>query len=158
MSTHASPGTAIAVLIAAFVFGLGGGAVVGTLSDPTNAEAASPSAGPTSASPTETTPASSISLMAEQNSVSPNEKIDITGRLAPAVGGVELIIQRSLDGGEWDAFPEPDDPVTVTTDADGSFSTWVVTGRTGENRFRVVGEVGEEALESEPVTVTIAES
>jgi hypothetical protein len=157
MSTNASPGTATAVLIAALVLGFGGGAVVGNLSELTNAEAASPTAGPTNASPTETTPASSISLTAEQNSVSPNEKIDMTGRLEPAVGGVELIVQRSLDGGEWGAFPDADDPVTVTTDGDGSFSTYVVTGRTGENRFRVVGEVGEEALESEPVTVTITE-
>jgi hypothetical protein len=158
MSTHASPGTATAVLVAALVLGFGGGAVAGNLTDPTNAEAASPSAGPSSTGPTETTPASSISLSAEQNNVSPNERINMNGQLEPAAGGVELIVQRSLDGGKWGVFPDADDPVTVTTADDGSFSTWVVTGRTGENRFRVVGDVGDETLESEQVTVTIAKS
>jgi hypothetical protein len=155
MSTHASPGTATAVLVAALVLGFGAGALVGSISGPTNAEAASPSAAPTT--PAETTPASAISLSAEQNDVSPNERINMSGRLEPAAAGVELIVQRSLDGGEWGAFPDSDDPVTVTTDDDGSFSTWVVTGRSGENRFRVVGEVGDETLESKPVTVTITE-
>ncbi len=43
----------------------------------------------------------------------------------------------------------------MTTDDDGTFSTYVITGRTGENQFRVVGEVDDVRLESEPVTVTI---
>lgn len=156
MSTHASPGTATAVLIAALILGLGGGAVIGNVSGPAGAQAVTPSPSPTS--PAETTPASSVTLSAEQSNVSPDERIDMTGQLEPAAGGVELIVQRSLDGGTWGAFPDADDPVTVTTDDDGSFSTWVVTGRSGENRFRVVGQVGDETLESEPVTVTITES
>jgi hypothetical protein len=154
MSTRASPGTATAVLVAALALGLGGGAIVGTLGDEKNA-AASPTAAATGASPAQTTPPSSISLSSAQSSISPSEQIDMTGQLEPAVGGVELIVERSLDGGEWSAFPDADDPVTVTTEEDGTFSTWVVTGRTGKNQFRVVGKVGDEQLESEPVTVTI---
>ena len=154
MSTHVSPGTATAVLVTALVLGFGGGAFVGTLGGRTDA-AASPTTASSSAAPTETTPPSSISLSAEQTSVSPSEQIDMTGRLEPPVDGVELIIERSLDGGEWGVFPDADDPVTVTTDEDGTFSTYVITGRTGENRFRVVGQVDDELLESEPVTVTI---
>jgi hypothetical protein len=154
MSTRASPGTATAVIVAALALGLGGGAIAGTLGDENNA-VASPTAPATGASPAQTTPPSSISLSAEQSSVSPSERIDLTGQLEPPVGGIELIVERSLDGGEWASFPEADDPVTVTTEDDGTFSTWVVTGRTGENQFRVVGKVGDEELESEPVTVAI---
>jgi hypothetical protein len=154
MSTQASPGTATAVLVAALVLGFGGGAVIGNLSE-LNAQAAAPPAPSISAPPTETTPALSVRLSAEESSVSANEQIDMTGQLEPAVGGVQLIVQRSHYGGDWAAFPDEDDPVTVTTDDDGSFSTYVVTGRTGENQFRVVGEVDGQALESEPVTVTI---
>jgi hypothetical protein len=154
MSTRASPGAATAVLIAALVLGFGGGAVVGTLAGQTDATA-SPSVAPTNATPTETAAASSVRLTAEQTSVSPNEQIDMAGQLEPPAAGVELIVERSLDGGEWGPFPDADDPVTVTTQDDGTFSTWVVTGRTGENQFRVVGQVGDELLESDPVTVTI---
>jgi hypothetical protein len=155
MSTHASPGTATAVLVAALVLGFGGGAVAGSLGSANDAAATSTSAPATSASPTPTTPATSITLSAEQTSISPSEQFDMTGRLEPAVGGVELIVERSLDGGEWGPFPDADDPVTVTTDDDGTFSTYVVTGRTGKNQFRMVGEVDDERLESDPVTVTI---
>ena len=155
MSTHASPGTATAVLVAALVLGFGGGAVAGSLGGDNDTPAGSPSPTATSVSPTPTAPANSIILSAEQTSISPSEKFDMTGQLEPAVGGVELIVERSLDGGEWGPFPDGDDPVTVTTADNGTFSTYVVTGRTGENQFRVVGEVGEERLESEPVTVTI---
>jgi hypothetical protein len=154
MSTYASPVTATAVFVAAVVLGFGGGAIAGNLGELTDA-AGNPPVASATATPTETTPASSISLSAEQSSVSPNEKIDLTGTVQPAVGGVELIVERSLDGGEWGAFPDAADPVTVTTDDDGTFSTYVVTGRNGENQFRLVGQVGDELLESEPVTVTI---
>lgn len=154
MSSRASPGTTTAVVIAAAVFGFGGGAVAGNLDD-TSADG--PPAAPTTASsPAPTTPASSVSLTAEQTSVSANDRINMAGTLDPAVGGVELIVERSLDGGKWSAFPDATNPVTVTTGDDGSFSTYVVTGRTGQNQFRVVGQVGEQRLESQPVTVTIS--
>jgi hypothetical protein len=156
MSTNASPGTATAVLVAALVLGFGGGAIAGRLGALPAGSAASPSESAASLSPSPTTPASSVSLSAEQTTVSPNDQIDMTGQLEPAVEGVELVVERSLDGGEWGPFPDADDPVTVTTRDDGSFSTYVITGRTGQNQFRVVGEVDNERLESEPVTVTIS--
>lgn len=155
MSAHASPATAVAVLVAALVLGFGGGVIAGRVGELWAGDG-TPSAPATSAIPTETAPASSISLTAEQTSVSPNDQIDMVGQLEPPQGGVELVVERSLDGGDWSAFPDADDPVTVTTDDDGSFSTYVVTGRTGQNQFRVVGEVGEELLASEPVTITIS--
>jgi hypothetical protein len=140
MSTRASPGTASAVLVAALVLGFGGGAFAGNLGTGSEASAGSLPAAAT-ASPTPSTPASSVSLSAPQTSVGANEKIDMTGR---------------LDGGDWSVFPDADDPVTVTTRDDGSFSTYVITGRVGQNQFRVVGQVGDERLESEPVTITIS--
>lgn len=80
----------------------------------------------------------------------------MTGQLEPAVGGIEFTVERSLDGSEWSIFPDAADPVTVTTRDDGSFSTYVVTSRAGQNQFRVVGQVDGERLESAPVTVTIS--
>lgn len=156
MSAHASPGAAAAVLLAALILGFGAGAFAGNLSAGPDAAANAPPATATSPSPTPTTPASSINLTAEKASVSPNEQIQMSGTLEPAEAGVDLIVERSLDGGEWGPFPDADDPVTVTTEDDGTFSTWVVTSRTGENRFRLVGEVAGKQLESEPVTVTIS--
>jgi hypothetical protein len=137
------------------VLGFGGGAIAGSLGSGTEASAGLPSAPASSASPTPT-PENSVSLSAEQTSVSANQQIDMTGRLEPAEAGVEFTVERSLDGGDWSAFPDASDPVTVTTRDDGSFSTYVVTGRAGQNQFRVVGQVGGERLESEPVTVTIS--
>jgi len=155
MSTRASPGTASAVLVAALVLGFGGGAFAGNLGSGSEASAGSPPAAST-ASPTSSTPASSVSLLAPQTSVGANEKIDMTGQLEPAEADVEFTVERSLDGGDWSVFPDADDPVTVTTRDDGSFSTYVITGRVGQNQFRVVGQVGDERLESEPVTITIS--
>jgi hypothetical protein len=155
MSTRASPGTASAVLVAALVLGFGGGAFAGNLGIGSEASAGSPPAAAT-ASPTPSTPASSVSLSAPQTSVGANEKIDMTGQLEPAEADVEFTVERSLDGGDWSVFPDADDPVTVTTREDGSFSTYVITGRVGQNQFRVVGQVGDERLESKPVTITIS--
>jgi hypothetical protein len=155
MSTRASPGTASAVLVAALVLGFGGGAFAGNLGIGSEASAGSPPAAAT-ASPTPSTPASSVSLSAPQTSVGANEKIDMTGQLEPAEADVEFTVERSLDGGDWSVFPDVDDPVTVTTREDGSFSTYVITGRVGQNQFRVVGQVGDERLESKPVTITIS--
>ncbi|MET0640877.1 MAG: hypothetical protein ABWZ36_00115 [Jiangellaceae bacterium] len=153
MSTRASPGTASAVLVVALVLGFGGGAFAGNLGSGSEASGSPPAA---TASPTPSTPASSVSLSAPQTSVGANEKIDMTGQLEPAEADVEFTVERSLEGGEWSVFPDADDPVTVTTRDDGSFSTYVITGRVGQNQFRVVGQVGDERLESEPVTITIS--
>lgn len=46
--------------------------------------------------------------------------------------GATLQVQRSLDGGPWSNFP------TDATVHDGKFGTYIQTGRTGTNRFRVI--------------------
>jgi hypothetical protein len=155
MSSHASPRSVVAILLTAAAVGLGGGAYAGNARDdagntPTTATTATPS--PSASA----TPTSTITLTAAQSAVGASERIDMTGRLEPPVAGVELTVERSLNGSDWDTFPDADDPVTVTTDDNGEFSTYVQTGRSGENQFRVVGQVGDAFLESEPVVVTIS--
>jgi hypothetical protein len=157
MSTHASPRSVVAILLTAAAAGFGGGAYAGNVGDdagnaPTTATTATASGSPSESA----TPTSTITLTAAQSSVAASERIDMTGRLQPPVAGVELTVERSLNGSDWDTFPDADDPVTVTTDDNGEFSTYVQTGRSGENQFRVVGQVGDAFLESEPVVVTIS--
>lgn len=158
MSTRASRGAAAATLIAAAVLGFGGGALTGTAAggeDPSTDNGADTSPSSTQ-SPSDTAdPAGAISLSAAKATFAANEKIDLTGALDPAAGGVELKVERSLNGSDWDSFPDAENQVTVTTKDDGTFSTYVQTGREGENQFRVVGQVGENFLESEPVVVTV---
>jgi hypothetical protein len=155
MSSQASPRSVVAILLTAAAVGFGGGAYAGNSGD--DAGNAPTTATTPSGSPSESaTPASTITLTAAQSSVAASERIDMTGRLQPPVAGVELTVERSLNGSDWDTFPDADDPVTVTTDDNGEFSTYVLTGRNGENQFRVVGQVGDEFLESEPVVVTIS--
>lgn len=154
MSSRASAGAAAAALIAAAVVGVGGGAILGNLGAEPEAAAGDGTASQAAAAETPT-PAASITLRAARTTVAANERIDLTGALEPAAGGIELKVERSLDGSQWDSFPDADDQVTVTTTDDGTFSTYVVTGRSGENQFRLVGQVGGEFLESAPVTVTV---
>lgn len=157
MSTRASRGAAAAILVAAAVVGFGGGAVAGSAlgsEDPAqgSGSSASPSA---SQSPSDTPASAAITLSAAKTAFAANEKIDLTGLLEPAAGGVELKVERSLNGSDWDSFPDPDGQITATTKDDGTFSTYVQTSREGENQFRVVGQVGEDFIESEPVVVTV---
>lgn len=83
-------------------------------------------------SPTETEsekPERDIALSASQTAVAPMEQIDLTG-VYPSGEGAILQVQR-FEGG-WEDFP-----VTVSVSG-GTFATYVQTGRTGRQRFRVV--------------------
>lgn len=71
-----------------------------------------------------------ISLSAAQTAVSPMEQIDLTG-VYPSGEGAILQVQR-FEGGGWEDFP-----VTATV-SNQTFATYVQTGRTGVQRFRVV--------------------
>jgi hypothetical protein len=159
MSTRASRGAAAAILVAAAVVGFSGGVIAGNAvgsEDPNAAGGSESSASPAaSQSPSDTEPAAAITLSAAKTAFATNEKIDLTGVLEPAAEGVELKVERSLNGSDWDSFPDPEDQVTAKTKNDGTFSTFVQTGREGENQFRVVGLVGEVSIESEPVVVTV---
>jgi hypothetical protein len=97
----------------------------------------------------------SLTLSADSTSVSPGTRINLDGTLEPSVGGVELRVERSVDGGEWASFPDDSSQVTTQTKSDGRFSTWVNTSRQGENQWRLVGTVDGERVESNTVTVTV---
>jgi hypothetical protein len=86
-----------------------------------------PTAGATA---TSEAPEFPISLSAGQNQVSAMEEIDLTG-VYPGGEGAVVQVQR-FEGGRWNDFASVDAVVTNET-----FSTFVQTGQTGVNRFRV---------------------
>ncbi|HEU4543436.1 MAG TPA: protein kinase family protein [Jiangellaceae bacterium] len=96
-----------------------------------------------------------ISLTADPTSVAGSQRITLSGAIEPAQEGVVLRVERRLGGGDWSGFPDSNNPVTTTTQAGGDFSTWVQTGRTGENEWRLVGEVDGEEIASSTVSVTV---
>ncbi len=86
-----------------------------------------------SPSPTETKskkPKKQISLTSPQNQAAPMARIDLTGTYQQGEGAI-LMVQRH-ENGSWSDFG-----VTMSVSG-GTFSTYVQTGRTGEQRFRVV--------------------
>ena len=90
-------------------------------------------------------PAEGISLASTQQSVSPMQQINLTGTY-PGGEGAILQVQR-LESGTWTDFP-----VTMSVSG-GTFATYVLTARTGANKFRVVDTDSETT--SNEVTVTV---
>ena len=112
----------------------------------------SPSARPGTQSPDTPTPRrprTPILLTAAPAVAGTFDRVTLQGRFrnrsAAAVTST-LQVQRR-DGSAWSDFP-------VTTDVeDGAFSTYIQTGRTGKNRFRVVDPVTGRASNSVVVTI-----
>jgi hypothetical protein len=115
---------------------------------PSSSSSASPSppAGEESPSPrpTKSKRPKGISLQAFPNTVAASERINLTG-VYRAGEGATLQVQR-FEGG-WVDFP-----VNATVRG-GIFATYVVTGRSGANRFRVLDPATGRA--SNPVSVTV---
>jgi len=76
------------------------------------------------------TPEGEISLQVAQTTVTPMANIDLTGAYSGGEGAI-LQVQR-FENGAWSDFP-----VTASV-SDETFATYVQTGQTGPNRFRVV--------------------
>ncbi|MGQ0630357.1 MAG: hypothetical protein ACT4P1_04895 [Sporichthyaceae bacterium] len=74
-------------------------------------------------------------------------RIVISGLAAGLKPGTKIIVQRKQSG-SWSDFP-----AQTTIGADGSYSVWVKTSRTGENTFRVADTATGEA--SEPATISV---
>lgn len=113
-------------------------------SQPTLSAATEPT-GPVLTTPSQDT---GITLSAGQTKVGPMGRIDLTGTYPTGEGAV-LQVQRATGPGDdsWVDFP-----VTVTVSG-GQFSTYVQTGRAGQNRFRVI-DTDSETVSNE-VTITI---
>lgn len=171
MASRATGGTFAAFLISGAILGFAGGAIIGTQADGSeNGESPDSSAtatvdpetdggdtGGTAPDATDEpeddeTPAGdgAVTLTAAQGSASTDERIDLSGAVNPPEEGVRLQLQRSVDGGDFEDFPVG----PLTTNADGGFSTYVMSGRKGENAFRFV-MVDDPSVASEPVVVTI---
>lgn len=108
--------------------------------DPRASESTEPSDPTTSA-----TPETELTLSAGQTSVAPMQQIDLTG-VYPGGEGAVLQVQRFTNG-EWLDFP-----VTASV-SNETFTTYIITGQLGENRFRVIDN--STGLESNEVTVSI---
>lgn len=162
MSSRASGGALAACLITAAIVGFAGGGYFGSQADgdtPTTSETGD-STTPVGETPAdgETPPATETpagdgtpTLTAEPTQVAPNGDINFAVTIAPAEEGVELQIQRSVDGGEWENFPNVS---LIVTDANGAGTSRVNSQREGVNSFRVV-RVDDDSIVSNAVDVTI---
>ncbi|HEX6151489.1 hypothetical protein [Nocardioides sp.] len=103
----------------------------------------------TEPSETETTkkPKKVISLSAAQTQVAPMEQIDLSGTY-PGGEGKILQVQR-FENGTWTDFPAS--PVSVS---DQTFSTYVLTGIPGQQRFRMIDTGSGKTSNEVKVTVT----
>ena len=77
-------------------------------------------------------PEDAISLSAAVTEVRPGEPIDLSG-VYPGGEGATLVVQR-LEDGEWVDFADGDVTASVSNE---TFSTYVLTERTGLNTWRV---------------------
>ena len=115
---------------------------------------------PTATTPTATTPTPSATAKRTKSPRQPRptltaspleaqtyDRIDLTGQFPGLLPGAALQIERRQDG-EWVVFPVP-----LSAQPDGSFATYVQTGRVGENVFRVTDTTS--GRSTPPVTVQI---
>jgi hypothetical protein len=137
--------TVVMTLLAAFVLGLGVGAVTVPQgpAPPGGATAGDAGATPSPSATTQT----QVRLTARATQTS-GGSFTLTGALSPGRSGVRLVVQRFEDG-EWRDFP-----VRTTTSGGGSYRVWLRSGRQGEQAFRVVSPVADAV--SNEVRVTLA--
>jgi hypothetical protein len=84
-------------------------------------------------------PEDAISLSAAVTEVRPGEPIDLSG-VYPGGEGATLVVQR-LEDGEWVDFAGGDVTTSVSNE---TFSTYVITERTGQNAWRVRDQATDE--------------
>ena len=124
-----------------------------TTAPPAQSTSAEPSQPSSSETPPTTAPSSSATsprgptLTASPASVGTYDPITLRGRFPGLASGTSLQIERR-ENGSWVLFP-----VGLTSGAGGSFSTFIQTGHTGENEFRV--SVPGSALSTPTVIVTV---
>jgi hypothetical protein len=149
--------TVLMVLLTAALVGFLAGALLATTTVPTTT-GPTPSASPPSTrapgpspTPVETpTALPAITLSADREQADTRELIRLEGSLTPALAGVRLQVQQSVDGSEFSDFP-----VTATTRGDGTYGVWVRTGREGRNQFRTVTTLDGQTAASPAVVVVV---
>lgn len=115
-----------------------------TYPDPNGSDKPSPSPSRESPSAKPTQKTRAITLQAFPQQVPPNERINLTG-VYQGGEGARLQVQRFENG--WVDFP------VSTSVSGGSFTTYIYTGRSGPNRFRVIDKEADQA--SNPVRVRV---
>ena len=115
-----------------------------TYPDPNGSDEPSPSPSSESPSAKPTQKTRPITLQAFPQQVPPNERINLTG-VYQGGEGARLQVQRFENG--WVDFP------VSTSVSGGSFTTYIYTGRSGANRFRVIDKEADKA--SNPVRVRV---
>jgi hypothetical protein len=98
------------------------------------------------AAPTSSAPAKQITLQSGESSVASMQRIDLSGVYTGGEGAV-LQVQRMGDGKRWEDFP-----VTAAVSGE-TFSTYVQTGRSGVQKFRV--RDSDSGMVSNVVAVTV---
>jgi hypothetical protein len=76
-------------------------------------------------------------LSASPQQVATFDEIDLVGAMPEVGAGVTLQVQRRSDD-IWSDFPAEESPVEAVTGDGGTFSTFVQTGVTGRNAFRLI--------------------
>lgn len=95
---------------------------------------------PTPTQPTKKPDRNEPTLNASPETASGSEQVTLSGRFPGLGAGVTVAVERK-QGGTWAGFGVP--AVTTTTDHGGTFTTWIWTGQSGRNLFRVTADSGE---------------
>ena len=119
---------------------------------PAPTKKSSPSASPSPSTSASSTPSatptkkpSAITLQAFPQQVSPGQRISLTG-VYRGGEGARLQVQQ-LDAGRWTNFP------VAASVSGGQFTTYVITSRSGPQRFRVVDPLGHKSSNAVRVTI-----
>jgi hypothetical protein len=171
VSRRASGGTLAAFLILAAIVGFAGGAYLGTQSgddDPDSSPVASETENGDTEDPDDNDADANgnadedangnddppegigVAFSLAQTAARPNEEISYSGRVESGEAGVQLQLQRSIDGGPWEDFPVS----PRETNGDGEFSGTIQSSRSGQNSFRMIG-INDDSLVSEEAVLTI---
>lgn len=116
------------------------------LSDPGSTPSKSPSAAPSEEPSTTAPPKGAMKLNASPGQVAPGERINLTGTYQGR-DNLTLVVQRKT-GGAWSQFADVTVPVRV-----GTFSTYVITSRSGIQVFRVFDQQANKGSNAVKVTV-----
>lgn len=106
--------------------------------EPTTPSEPSETTEPTPTEPSKTRDPREPTLDASPSTAGDMEQVTLSGRFPGMGAGVTLAVERR-EGGSWASFAD----VTTTTDQGGTFSTWIMTGQSGRNFFRLTTSDGE---------------